>query len=132
VDAEPVAADAAPAEAAIDRAFIEQFRELDPDGGMALAARILGVYAESSGATFAEIERAATAGDAEGLRRAAHSLKSSAGNVGARRLAALLKDMESLGKDGRTDDARAGLSALRAEYARTLDTIHALIEELGR
>ncbi len=119
-------------EAAIDRTFIEQFRELDPDGGMALAARILRVYAESSAPPFAEIERATAAGDAAGLRRAAHSLKSSAGNVGARRLAALLKDFESLGKDGRIDDARAGLAALRTEHARTLDAIHALIEEFGR
>ena len=66
------------------------------------------------------------------LRKVAHSLKSSAGNVGARRLAALLKDFESLGKDGRIDDARAGLAALRTEHARTLDAIHALIEEFGR
>src|SRR5690606_27399613 len=67
---------------AIDRAVIEQFRELDPDGSMALAARILGIYADSSGSVFADIEQSMANGDSELLRRAAHSLKSSSANVG--------------------------------------------------
>jgi HPt (histidine-containing phosphotransfer) domain-containing protein len=127
-----VVAPAEPTGAAIDRAFIEQFRELDPDGGVTLATRVLGVYADSSAPAFAEIERATAAGDTEGLRRAAHGLKSGAGNVGAKYFATLLKAFEKFGKDGRIDDARAGLDALRTEHARTLAAIHALIEELGR
>src|SRR5690606_20553054 len=59
---------------AIDRAVIEQFRELDPNGSMALAARILGIYADSSGSVFADIEQSMGNGDSALLRRAAHSL----------------------------------------------------------
>ncbi|MCK6407891.1 MAG: response regulator [Thauera sp.] len=117
---------------AIDRAFIEQFRELDPDGGMSLAARVLGLYVASSGAIVAGVEQAATTGDGEGLRRAAHSLKSSAGNVGARHLASLLKDFERMGKDGHLEDARTRLGELRDEQARVLEAIRMLQEEFDR
>ena len=111
---------------AIDRAVIEQFRELDPDGSMALAARILGIYADSSGSVFADIEQSMANGDSELLRRAAHSLKSSSANVGARQLSVLLKEFELLGKENRVDEARAQFDALRAEYARAHEGIRAL------
>ena len=124
----PAPAAEAPADAppALDRKVIDQFRELDPSGSTALAARILDIYAGSSGGVFAEVEQAVTEGDGERLRHAAHSLKSSSANVGAKRVAALFKDFEQLGKDGRIDEARAQLDALRAEYARALDAIRAL------
>ena len=114
---------------AIDRAVIEQFRELDPDGSMALAARILGIYADSSGSVFADIEQSMANGDGELLRRAAHSLKSSSANVGARQLSVLLKEFELLGKENRVDEARAQFDALRAEYARAQEGIRALLLE---
>ena len=65
-------------------------------------------------------------GDSELLRRAAHSLKSSSANVGARQLAALFKEFELLGKENRLDEARAQFDALRAEYARAQEGIRAL------
>lgn len=111
---------------AIERAVIEQFRELDPNGSMALAARILGIYADSSGSVFADIEQSMANGDSELLRRAAHSLKSSSANVGARQLSVLLKEFELLGKENRVDEARAQFDALRAEYARAHEGIRAL------
>ena len=101
-------------------------RELDPDGGTALAARILGIFADSSGSVFADIEQSMANGDGELLRRAAHSLKSSSANVGARQLSVLLKEFELLGKENRVDEARAQFDALRAEYARAHEGIRAL------
>ena len=44
--------------AAIDRGFLAQFRELDPEGGLALADRILSVYLDTCAPTFSEIEAA--------------------------------------------------------------------------
>ncbi len=124
----PTPADAPPA---VDRKVIDQFRELDPSGSTALAARILDIYAGSSGGVFAEVVQAVTEGDGDRLRHAAHSLKSSSANVGAKRVAALFKEFEQLGKDGRIDEARAQLDALSAEYARALDAIRALRLEFG-
>ena len=118
-------------EAAIDRGFLEQFRELDPAGGLALADRILGVYLDTCGKSFTQIEEATAAGDGEGLRRAAHSLKSSSGNVGAKRLYALLREFEGLGRDGGIEAARARLDELRHAFARACAELRALREEIG-
>ena len=125
------AAQAEEDEAAIDRGFLEQFRELDPAGGLALADRILGVYLDTCGKSFTQIEEATAAGDGEGLRRAAHSLKSSSGNVGAKRLYALLREFEGLGRDGGIEAARARLDELRHAFARACAELRALREEIG-
>ncbi len=115
--------------AAIDRSVLEQFRDLDPNGSMTLATRILGIYARSSSAVFTEVERAVAQGDGKALRHAAHNLKSSSANVGAKQLSALLKEFEMMGKEGRLDDAQAKLEKLRAEYARAMDSIRTLCLE---
>ena len=125
------AAQAEEDEAAIDRGFLEQFRELDPAGGLALADRILGVYLDTCGKSFTQIEEATAAGDGEVLRRAAHSLKSSSGNVGAKRLYALLREFEGLGRDGGIEAARARLDELRHAFARACAELRALREEIG-
>ena len=125
------AAQAGEGEAAIDRGFLEQFRELDPAGGLALADRILGVYLDTCGKSFTQIEEATAAGDGEVLRRAAHSLKSSSGNVGAKRLYALLREFEGLGRDGGIEAARARLDELRHAFARACAELRALREEIG-
>ncbi|HRP24256.1 MAG TPA: response regulator [Thauera sp.] len=114
------------AEQAIDLAFLAQFRELDPDGGMALARRVMQVYVESSRAIATELEVAIEAGDSAATRRAAHNLKSSSGNVGARSLAAVLKELESLGKDGKVEEARAQLARFRQLYDCALAEIDRL------
>ena len=131
--APPVAVPSDPesAQAVIDPAFIEQFRALDPNGGMTLVQRILGVFLESSNPLLAALEQAVEAGDGAGLRQAAHSLKSSSGNIGARSLAALFKEFEMMGKNGRAEEAHARLDELRHEYARTLDGIRRLQQTLG-
>ena len=114
---------AATAEQAIDLAFLAQFRELDPDGGMALARRVMQVYVESSRAIATELEVAIEAGDSVTIRRTAHNLKSSSGNVGARSLAAVLKELEILGKEGKVEEARAQLGRFRQLYDRALAEI---------
>ena len=80
---------------------------------------------------FADIEQSMANGDSELLRRAAHSLKSSSGNVGAKRLYALLREFEGLGRDGGIEAARARLDELRHAFARACAELRALREEIG-
>ncbi|MDX9885952.1 response regulator [Thauera sp.] len=119
-----------PAPSAIDRSFVDQLQALDSSGSTVLAARVLGIYAESSSGVFAELEQSVAAGDGERLRRAAHSLKSSSANVGAKTLSTRLKHFERLGREGQLDDARDQLEALRGEYRRAMEDVHALQKEL--
>jgi two-component system, sensor histidine kinase and response regulator len=65
-------------------------------------------------------------GDANGLRLAAHTIKSSSANMGAAQVAALAKELESIGRAGRTEGASPLLDKLFAEYVRVeraLETI---------
>ena len=122
-------ADAVPP--AIDRSFFAQFRELDPTGGLGLVARIMRVFADTSGESVDRLRAATQDGDAEAVRQAAHSLKSSSANVGAAALAARLKDIELWGKEGRLHDVRNALDAVTGEYERVIGEIHTLLGEIG-
>ena len=66
------------------------------------------------------------AGDAEGLRRAAHSLKSNSANFGAMGLSRLCKTVEDMAKAGALDGAGDQISAARAEYARVVARLRSL------
>ena len=115
---------------AIDPRFLDQFRELDPDGGLTLASRVMKVYLESSSEIALQIEAALDGGDTEGLRRSAHNLKSSSANVGAMPLADLLKQLEALGKHGRLAEAAALRERFRSGYADTVAGLQALLGEM--
>jgi CheY-like chemotaxis protein/HPt (histidine-containing phosphotransfer) domain-containing protein len=114
---------------AINTNVLSQLRELDPAGGMGLARKILQAYLNGSIDSMAQIERALAENDAETLRRAAHSLKSSSANVGAERLSAMFKWMEGLGKEGKMGEVSTAFDATRREYAQVLVEIRALLAE---
>jgi CheY-like chemotaxis protein/HPt (histidine-containing phosphotransfer) domain-containing protein len=126
-------ADAAPAPvdggAVIDRQVLDKYRELDPSGGLGLARQIMRVYLESSGESVGQVERAIAASDAETLRRAAHTLKSSTANVGGMALSDIFRELERLGKEARLDEAGPLFDTARREYERVRSEIHTLLRE---
>jgi len=117
---------------AIDPGFLAQFREIDPNGGMKLASRIIGIYLTSSADLLADLGRAVDAGDSTGIHHAAHSLKSSSANVGAMRLHVLLRDLERAGKDDRLEEARTLFERVRDEYRHATAELLPLQAELAR
>jgi HPt (histidine-containing phosphotransfer) domain-containing protein len=117
--------------AAIDSRVLDQLRKLDPSGGLGFARRILRIYLDTSGDGVREVERAITAGNADSLRRAAHTLTSSTGNVGATNLSDLFRQLEAKGRAADLSGAPALLDAMRQEYKRAIDEIHALLNESG-
>jgi HPt (histidine-containing phosphotransfer) domain-containing protein len=54
------------------------------------------------------------------MARAAHPLKSSSGQVGAKRLAALCKELEARGRAGSLE----GATELSAQIAAELESVH--------
>lgn len=115
--------------AAIDQTAIDALRELDEDGGMALVTQLANSFLESAERQHARVEAAADVGDAKALALAAHSLKSSAANLGAAALSACYRDLEKCGREGRTDDARALFSKTRHEKTRALRELRELLLE---
>ena len=130
--AEPAMVDtpaAAVPTAAINMKLLNQLRELDPSGGLGLARKILRIYLDSAGDLVGQIEQAIATGDAEALRRAAHSLKSSSANVGAETLSGLFKQLEELGREGKLDEASSVVDVTRREYDQAVKEIRLLLAD---
>jgi HPt (histidine-containing phosphotransfer) domain-containing protein len=71
------------------------------------------------------LRQAVAAGQPEHLKRAAHNLKGSSSNLGARTLAALSAELETLGKQGTLEGAAEVLSRLQREYQRVCQALAA-------
>ncbi len=127
--ASPPAAATADDAIAIDQRAIDALRELDDDGGMGLVTQLVSSFLESAERQHARIEAAADAGDAKALAQAAHSLKSSAANLGATALSACYRDLEKCGREGRINDARVLFAKARHEQARALRELRDLLLE---
>lgn len=115
--------------AAIDTKVFDQYRDIDPCGGLGLAYRIVQVYLDNSGATVQQAAQAVACRDTEALRLAAHSLKSSTASVGAGALAELFRELETLARAARMDDAVVLFDTARSEYERVLAALRDLLAE---
>ena len=119
-DPEPRAADAV-----LDRQALGRIRALHRPGGPNLLAKVLGIYSSSSLALTEALRIATAANDGEGIRQAAHALKSSSANVGAMAFADLCKDVEIAAADGKLDCARLLVDELLAEHQKVLQALEA-------
>jgi signal transduction histidine kinase/DNA-binding response OmpR family regulator len=118
-----------PRVAAINPQVLDQYRELDPSGGFDLAGQIVQVYLDSAGGIFDQMKQALVAGDAEAFRGAAHSLKSSAANVGAAALATQCKTLELMGRENRLAEAEATFDSARVEFGRVQTELRTLLAD---
>jgi two-component system, sensor histidine kinase and response regulator len=90
---------------------------LDRVGGDAdLLREIASIFLEEYPALMQEIRTAVHTNDPVRLERAAHSLKGSVANFGARDATAAALTMESIGRQNRMTDAPEGLVRLEREF----------------
>ncbi|MES2605009.1 MAG: ATP-binding protein, partial [Pseudomonadota bacterium] len=107
----------------LNQDVLQQLVGLDPHGGMGLTRQITRVFFDNASSQLQAIGTACTSGDADALFRAAHSLKSSAGFVGAERLSALSFRLETLGRDNRLAQANALMTTLESTYRQAVDAL---------
>ena len=81
---------------------------------------MLDLFVTESAKGMELVERARSAGDLDALGRAAHSLKSSAGNVRAKALAEVLQKLETAATQGDGATTALLIVAARAEHAAAL------------
>ena len=62
-------------------------------------------------------------GQPEPLKRAAHNLKGSSNNLGARMMAALSVELETIGKHGTVEGAAELITRLEQEYQRVCQAL---------
>jgi HPt (histidine-containing phosphotransfer) domain-containing protein len=100
---------------------------LESLGGDAdFVAELLETYFDDSSRLLAAMQEALSTGNAEDLRRAAHSLKSSSASFGALRLSNKCKELEDMGKAGALDGAAEQIDHIAAEYAKTRAALEAI------
>ena len=85
--------------------------------------KLIDLYLQSAPDLLGRLRDAVAAGDAEALRQAAHGLKSSSGNLGARPLMALCKTLEERGRMRHLDDAPALLAAVETRYQQLREAL---------
>jgi HPt (histidine-containing phosphotransfer) domain-containing protein len=104
---------------ALDPGVLESLRSLSSDGGEALVAKLAKIFRDDALLRRDQLRRAFDESNAELLRSAAHAFKSSSGNMGARTLAELCRQIETQTLGGDIPDSCASLLVeLEHEYAR--------------
>lgn len=93
---------------------------LEEWGGRELVLKMLAIFFEHAPERIEQIRSGARDGQLEETERGAHSLKSSAGNLGARRLQARAAEMEEKAADGELDEVTALLPDLESAWAEAL------------
>jgi len=87
------------------------------DDDRSFVAELVTTYLSDGAEHVERLAEAIAASDHDAIVRPAHTLKSSSATVGALRLAATARSLESAGRDGRLDHARsADAATLRDEW----------------
>ena len=105
---------------AFDPTALDRLREITNE---AFIVEALGDFLEDAPRFLEAIRRGLSEGEVAEVRRAAHTLKSNAANVGARALAAACRELEALARAGRADDAAAA-------KAREVDTQYSRVSPI--
>lgn len=87
-------------ESVLDRGVIDALRELPSPDGRSMVACIAELFTQDSPALLQQMQQSAERNDWVALAAAAHALKSYAGNVGAMRFMAQLRELELAAKAG--------------------------------
>jgi len=109
----------------IDRSVLNRLLE-SLGGDTDFLGELLGTYFDDSPRQIAAMQAAVSAGDAEGLRRAAHSLKSNSANFGALALSAECKELEMTGKAGVLEGAADKIVVVAADYEQVRAALAAI------
>ncbi|MBU5613271.1 response regulator [Geomonas azotofigens] len=102
---------------------LEMIRTLPGNRGVEILRKVVDLYLASTPALLQTMREAESGGDAEKLKAAAHSFKSSSANLGALRLAGVCMELESLGRAGSTQGALPLLHQVEEEYRLVRDAL---------
>jgi signal transduction histidine kinase/DNA-binding response OmpR family regulator len=113
----------------INRQALDNIRALSSTSGDALLERVLHAFLRDTPKHLQTIRLAIANDDAEQLRKAAHSLKSSSANIGASALADRSKELEQLGRNHTTAGAAALLADMEHSFQAARQALGALLEK---
>jgi len=112
----------------IDPRALERLKEW---GGDKLASQMVRLFLKNSGMRMDQIRTGAEAGDVEEAERGAHSLKSSAANIGAEIVRTLATRLESAALENDVDGLRRILPDLEAAYSEAMNELREIERGMG-
>ncbi|MEM7415493.1 MAG: Hpt domain-containing protein [Gemmatimonadota bacterium] len=107
----------------IDPSALERLKEW---GGDKLAAQMVRLFLKNSGMRMDQIRTGVTQDDPEETERGAHSLKSSAANIGAEHLRTLATKIESASLDQNLEAMRELLPDIESAYADAMTELKSI------
>jgi CheY-like chemotaxis protein/HPt (histidine-containing phosphotransfer) domain-containing protein len=117
------------------------FAELDPTalenllsmlgGEFPYLVELIDSFVQDAPQLLSELDQFIASGDAAGVHRAAHSLKSNGADFGATDFANLCRELEMVGKSGALNGAANLAAQIEAEYGR-LEAALSAVREQGR
>lgn len=108
----------------LDPAVLERLRQLALPGEAEVLTEILTTFLEDVPQRIDRLRNASAAGNIQEVRRVAHSLKGSAGNIGARSMFEVCRRLDELGD---ANPAGPLIDALEVEFDKVAQEIHRLI-----
>ncbi len=101
------------------------------ENDLELLRELVEIFIEEHGTQISELEGALAAGDAYGVNRKAHSIKSALGNLGGMLAHAAAFELEKAGKEERLEQGPLLLQKLKEEIAEFLSNAAAFLESRG-
>jgi HPt (histidine-containing phosphotransfer) domain-containing protein len=98
----------------LDPAALQRLQRL---GDNAFVCKMIDLFLDYAGQKIVEARAAHCAGNLAGVEKAVHPIKSSAGNVGARRIQDLALKIEDLARQGCTESLAACITDLEQAFA---------------
>ena len=111
----------------LDQAVISGLRKLTPPGEPDVLAEVLTLFLEEVPNRIERLRNAWQAGNIQEVHRAAHSLKGSAGNIVARRLFEVCRQLDDISKSGDLAAAATLVDTLEVEFGKVESEIRRLI-----
>jgi HPt (histidine-containing phosphotransfer) domain-containing protein len=101
----------------LDMSVVEELLSISDDGDPELLLDLIQMFLDDGPAKIAAVNEGLAAGDFEKAERAAHSLKGSSGNLGARLLQQSCEDMQIATRYHRLDESRRLAPLLTTHFA---------------
>jgi PAS domain S-box-containing protein len=102
--------------ARLDEGALDAIRDLDAGNRAGLLGQVVALYLEASPPLIDQIQEGLRSADADGVRIAAHTLKSSSANLGARGLAEICAALESAARKGDLSGDLPGAEQILREF----------------
>jgi HPt (histidine-containing phosphotransfer) domain-containing protein len=103
-------------EVTIDPTVLEELRVIGGSDDQDFLDELVDQFAADTEPLLVELREALEAGDAVAVRRLAHNLKGSSGQLGGRRLASSCDRLERKASDGRLSDDHSDLKEVEVDY----------------